>query len=673
MNQPALHVCESTITSVTVYARGARVTRRVSLPAQLPASPLTLSIDGVSPLAEVGSVQAVVAGRTILGIRTHLEVPRAGEVPGRITVALRDAELALAHLSHRMASLKRRRAALMATSPHIEMKPRRLRFDVERRVADAQAAARLLDRLTASCDAALAELQREHEAQELLVSALRVEAEQARGQERSGEGHPTRTIALTLAAGEALRSVEISYTVAVARWWPAYSVWIGDTPTEGRLSLDAFVAQGTLEDWTGVDLTLSTADLLRDVALPELRSWRIGKRREPRSKGYRDAPEGLDALFLGFDASQGPKRAAVPTPPPKREPSAPRPPSAPVPGASARSTAPAPLALSEAPHPAPQMVVSAALPERAKHAKKKMRARSKAPRAPQSPSRQGAGQPLDQGGALVPADAWQDFDGLVMAPIGSRRRGRLERRTDASSGWRRALPQVEQIRAPKRVLDPLSSRGVFDHIYHASAPVDVPATATAHRVSIVSAEVSLHQRARTVPVEAPEVYREVHAINSFGTPLLAGPLDVYMDGSLVTTARMPAVDKGGALVFGLGVEERLRVARNVHAREESAGIFGGGTEVVHTVNIELASALGVPFEVDVLERVPVTDDDEVEVRVRETAPRAEAYDQAARGEPIRGGLRWRLIVPASGKVNATLTYVIGLSAKREIQGGNHRG
>ena len=67
------------------------------------------------------------------------------------------------------------------------------------------------------------------------------------------------------------------------------------------ISLSGIVAQASGEDWGGVTLALSTGDLLRDARLPEITSLRLGRAQKPRTKGYRAPPEGLDAMFEGYD------------------------------------------------------------------------------------------------------------------------------------------------------------------------------------------------------------------------------------------------------------------------------------------------------------------------------------------------------------------------------------
>jgi hypothetical protein len=92
----------------------------------------------------------------------------------------------------------------------------------------------------------------------------------------------------------------------------------------------------------------------------------------------------------------------------------------------------------------------------------------------------------------------------------------------------------------------------------------------------------------------------------------------------------------------------------------------------HSITIDLASALSSEVEVDVFDRIPVTDDKDVTIELRAARPKPEKYAQSEKGEPIRGGQRWRVEVPAGGKARVEFAYRVTLSSKSELQGGNRR-
>jgi len=169
-----------------------------------------------------------------------------------------------------------------------------------------------------------------------------------------------------------------------------------------------------------------------------------------------------------------------------------------------------------------------------------------------------------------------------------------------------------------------------------------------------------------------DVYREAVQRNPFSSALLPGPVDVFVDGSLLTTSTIDFVGAGGTVRLGLGVEERVRIARNVRVEEESAGFLGGKTAVLHAVEIDVSSSLGHPVSVVVYDRVPVTEDKDVEIELTSARPRPDHYDQADRAAPIRGGIAFSLELAANQKDRIEFRYRIVFPAKNELTGGNRR-
>jgi uncharacterized protein (TIGR02231 family) len=275
---------------------------------------------------------------------------------------------------------------------------------------------------------------------------------------------------------------------------------------------------------------------------------------------------------------------------------------------------------------------------------------------------------------VEPSEGWLDFDLLAMGAAESRsQRGRLVRRQEPDpfdAGG--ARQRIERLAAPEHAVDPLAARGVFDHRYDARAALDVASDGLPHRVNLATYALAPTPRLTVVPRAGAEVYRAAELSSPDDQPLLAGPVDVYVDGAFATTSRLEAVDRGGRIRLPVGVEDRVRVARNARHREETEGLLGGTTVSSHEVSIELASSLGYAVEVEVLERAPVSSDAELEVTLTASRPKHETYDQSDRGRPIRGGLRWRVALPAGGRAVVEWGYRLSLPAKAEVVGGNRR-
>jgi hypothetical protein len=122
----------------------------------------------------------------------------------------------------------------------------------------------------------------------------------------------------------------------------------------------------------------------------------------------------------------------------------------------------------------------------------------------------------------------------------------------------------------------------------------------------------------------------------------------------------------------MGVEERIRVARNARVEESAGGLMRGATIVETTVTVDLVSSLGMPARVEIADRIPVTDDKGLEITLDTAGARPDPYTQAERGAPLRRGLLWTVDLAAGGKAQVVYRYVMTFPSKSELVGGNRR-
>lgn len=751
---PGPLVCSSQLTHVTVYARGALVTRQVRPPAGASGTDgeIDLCIEDITALAEPGSVRAALhpasgSTRQIVAVRSALHIPETTAEPGPSAARVQELGVKIGRLQAEAERLQQQRQKLVKSVPDPALRTTSFVEKVDERIADALATAELLHDSLSRTNARLGALDRELAELQLALAAAELEHRQARSSQTQGQGHPTRRVTIRIAGAGALPELTISYVVPAARFWPLYTLRITDA-RDGKESsrratwmIEALVAQKTGEDWREARLSLSTADILLDARLPELPSLRLGRAQPPARRGYRPPPAGLDELFTGYDRAF---RSLAPPPSLREEPmppladdvlesTAPEYPESPAelriqpqghgghspisgsivvsapppPPPGARPSLGAAASFGAVPEGGPPPAPSMPMPSASMAAPMPMMMRAR--RASNAPTRAG-GPPRDFAkkerelattlsdgvggggggyggmaeedadessapGSAEPQDNWLDFDRLMLSGADERsRRGRLTRTSESASlpSARMAQEQIESLRPADGLCDPLTSRGHFDHRYDADGLVLVPSDGLPHRVAISSSDTLPTLRLLSVPRERPEVYREAELKNPSEAPLLAGPVDVYVEGSLLTTAAISAIDRGGALNVGMGVEERVRVARNVRSDEENVGLLGGSTQVTHSVSIELSSALGQQAVVEVFERLPVSDDKSVTVELLSSRPEPREYTQAERGAPVRGGLVWRLLLPSGGKAKIDYQFRILFPARTEIVGGNRR-
>lgn len=718
----------SRIHRVVVHARGAVVTRAVTLPTPLSSDAFDLVIAGITPLAEPATFRAIAKGsRQVVSVVAKFVVPDGPARVGSAAERVQSAEAKRVALCEERAHITGRRNQLAGIQFDLGLERRFQKTNVRTRMSDALAMTGLVHDELAALDARIRKLDREIAQAERAVDAARVAEAQARTAERAGTSRPTLACHVRIGPGQTpLEALEIEYVVLAARFWPTYKAWLTKGATQVRLELDALVVQDTGEDWTNVEMSLSTADLVHDARLPELPSLRFGRAVPPVKRGYRPPPPGLETMFEAYDASMSKLTPPVEVDALRSTP-APRPAAAPAParpsdwdeaprGAPGGFGPPPAMAMADGAYPMSESAADfQSLGSSVEMSKKKSKglsfgrggapppqqaARASLMRSEEKPMPKAAPGPMGGGGPpgaasygffeeeeaeeleesdvrvgpIEPDDAWLDFDSLSLAGAEEPRRGKLSRLPEQAVRAEavRAKQNIEGMSSPARTKDPYVYRGLFDYRYDAVGRGDIPSNGLPHRVHVQTGEGSAKPRFRTVPRESTEVFREALIENPLGAPLCAGPLDVFLEGALVTTTDVAAVDRGGLISVGLGVEDRVRIARNARVEESSVGLLGGSTQVDHHVTVDITSSLGMPIQLEVLERIPVTDDKDVGVKLSSAEPEPETYDQSDLGSPVRGGRRFRVEIPAGGKSKITYAYRIKLPSKSEIVGGNRR-
>ncbi len=103
---------------------------------------------------------------------------------------------------------------------------------------------------------------------ELATRARRLGAER-----RRGGWQVTGTV-----TGSGRATLELTYMVAGARWYPSYDVLLDPSTQKVQVGFAGLVSQETGEDWNEALLTLSTAVPATTTAFPRLFTWKVGER-----------------------------------------------------------------------------------------------------------------------------------------------------------------------------------------------------------------------------------------------------------------------------------------------------------------------------------------------------------------------------------------------------------
>ncbi|WP_329140405.1 DUF4139 domain-containing protein [Streptomyces sp. NBC_01476] len=742
---------QSALTSVVVHAAGAVCTRRAHVTVPAGNGEATVRIGGLPLTLHEQSLRAHVVtgprGLRVTGIRLDLgaTLRRGDELPG-LRLDLEDAEDQQARLRERRERLEgeiEEVAGLRAEPPQ----PRRgdpprwapvesflaLAGFVDTRLGTLHEQVRItedqLDRADHEVDVLRARL---HEASSAvnteraqlslhavvtLAPEITEAAEPAETADAAETAEPTKTSDAAGARGvdappgdpglpEATTGsdpveIEVEYHVPGATWIPTYQLRLDGSSGAGTLVLRASVAQRTGEDWTGVHLGLSTADLLRRADLPELRSIRIGRaQEEARAQSWREPPAGLAELFTGYDTAT----AARPAAPPQRprsvaaEPAGSAFPADPIGGAPPEAAgyggaaedavSPAMPAPGGGPVPYPAVLPlrppAAAAP--ASPAPDLARRAIRAPQHPAAAAPDARSKPPGRSvttpatSSAAPTADMLDYAGLTMTgPDAAAGRGTLRQDRAAAdpvvAAYRRRAEAVGRLPRPAHAVDVRTSAGSFDYRFDTAAPADVASDGRWHIVPVSEVPVRTESVYVCVPSVDTAVFATVLVENTSGHALLAGPADVMVDGDFVLTAALPTLAPGQREAVGVGVAESVQVARRTHMRESSAGLRGGTTVLEHTVEVEAANRLPYPVVLEVRERVPVSTDKDVRIEVHKAQPAWAEPEEPPTGEDgayVRGVRVWRVELTPGQATTLSGGFEIRLPAGKSVVGGNRR-
>lgn len=530
--------------------------------------------------------------------------------------------------------------------------------------------------------------------------------------------------------------VRLHYFVPGARWAPSYTLRLDRAMRSASFEMRAMIGQSTGEDWHDVALTLSTASPQQWTELPELRSRRIGRRQPPPAKtGWRPPPVGADELYADYDRGLGQASVDLEDEPADEqfdlaqlEQPAPPPPPAPP------AFVPPPQSMTRAGTITPEgMEMMARMRESVPPSAGAPPMPARAPSAPEqsyampvaaAPKRSaglgsivggiadglasafGSDAPyMDEaggGGAMAPmlepelvaGRELLDYGRLRMYPASSSLRGSLKRIdlrmqyqqwTTTSIRIDVAIKQITEALEWAKLLDTESppeghswphSEGGFDFAYVAEAPIDLPSTGAFVSLPIEHTEAEAKARYVSVPRETQDVFRIVSLRNPLSAPLLPGPADVYVAGKFALTSAVELTPIGGRIELGLGVEQAIKIARNVKFEEDSSGMFKRQLALRHTIEVEVQNHLQGPALVEVRERVPIAAEaqkDDIAITIENVAPAWDDYEPPRPGQAkLEGGRVWSVDVPAAGKRELSATWIVKIPVNHELIGGNRR-
>jgi uncharacterized protein (TIGR02231 family) len=163
-------------------------------------------------------------------------------------------------------------------------------------------------------------------------------------------------------------------------------------------------------------------------------------------------------------------------------------------------------------------------------------------------------------------------------------------------------------------------QGATAATYKPTRPVAVPSDGTAHRAAIAAIEMDAKLDYLTAPVRAAEAQLRATVVNTSEHTLPAGRAAVFHAGEFVGSAQLEVWAPGEEVELALGVDDRVRVERELVRRGATKAILGAARRRDVEHRIRVTNHTPSRAKVTVLDQLPVSRDEGIVVKEQRLDP-----------------------------------------------------
>lgn len=198
-------------------------------------------------------------------------------------------------------------------------------------------------------------------------------------------------------------------------------------------------------------------------------------------------------------------------------------------------------------------------------------------------------------------------------------------------------------------------------VYRIPRPLAIPSDGSPHKTAIARFELDATLDHLAVPVLAPEAYLRATMTNSSKLLLLPGSARVFHDGQFVGETALETVAAGEEFELQLGVDDQVRVQRELRRRSTSKAVIGGSRTIDIGYEITVEDHRAGQARISVHDHIPLSSDGEIKVRLREASP-------APSEQSDLGELTWDLLLDSGQRATIKYRFTIEHPAQVTLTG-----
>ncbi len=197
--------------------------------------------------------------------------------------------------------------------------------------------------------------------------------------------------------------------------------------------------------------------------------------------------------------------------------------------------------------------------------------------------------------------------------------------------------------------------------YLAPGVISIPPDGAAHKAVIARFSLPPALDYVSAPALAPAVYRRAKVVNNSPYLLLPGKANLFAGAEFIGATQMELIAPQGEFEIFLGVDDRIKVERELARREVDKTILGGKRRFHYGYEIRLESALPSPATVTLRDQMPVSLHEEIKVRLETTEPRLTKQTEL-------NLLEWELALSPRQKLTLRFDFSVEFPQTMEVIG-----
>jgi uncharacterized protein (TIGR02231 family) len=194
--------------------------------------------------------------------------------------------------------------------------------------------------------------------------------------------------------------------------------------------------------------------------------------------------------------------------------------------------------------------------------------------------------------------------------------------------------------------------GATSASFKIATAASIPSDNSPQKVPVTSATLKANPEYLTVPKRLATAYLTAKVVNTSEFPLLAGAMNVFLDGTFVATSSLRTVMAGEKFDLALGADEGISVKhKRVNKFTEDTGLTNSGKRITYEYLITVQNNKKTTERVIVADQIPLSRNEKIVVKQLAPAP----------GElkpTEEGSLKWTLDLKPGEKRELTVKFTI---------------